>query len=65
MQTAKNTRNDDPVVRPALVHARAIPPLTHSEAIAMAKLELERFLALVAALSDRCLGFQPAGIGAT
>jgi uncharacterized protein (TIGR03083 family) len=52
MQTARNTRNDDPVVRPALVHARAIPPLSHHEAIRMAKLELERFLALMASLSD-------------
>jgi uncharacterized protein (TIGR03083 family) len=52
MQTARDTRNDDPVVRSALVNARAIPPLTHSEAIAMARLELERFLALVTSLSD-------------
>jgi uncharacterized protein (TIGR03083 family) len=52
MQTAKNTRNDDPVVRPALMHARAIPLLPHDEAVAMAKLELERFLALVTSLSD-------------
>jgi uncharacterized protein (TIGR03083 family) len=52
MQTAKNTRNDDPVVRPALVHARAILPLPHDEAVSMAKLELERFLALATSLSD-------------
>ena len=52
MQTARNTRNDDPVVRPALVHARAIPPLTHREAMSMAKLELERFLALVTSFSE-------------
>jgi uncharacterized protein (TIGR03083 family) len=52
MQTARNTRNDDPAVRPALVHARAIPALTHREAMSMAKLELERFLALVTSLSD-------------
>ena len=52
MQTSRDTRNDDPVVRPALVYARANPPLTHSEAVAMARLELERFLALVTSLSD-------------
>lgn len=52
MQTARNTSNEDPVVRPALVHARAIPPLSHSEAISMATLELERFLALVTSFSD-------------
>jgi uncharacterized protein (TIGR03083 family) len=52
MQTNSETRNDNPVARPALVHARAIPPLTHSEAIAMARFELDRFLALVANLSD-------------
>ena len=51
MQTSRDTRNDDPVVRPALVYARAIPPLTHSEAVAMARIELERFLALVTSLS--------------
>ena len=52
MQTASNTRNNDPVVRPALVHARAIPPLTHREAMSMAKLEFERFLALVTSFSE-------------
>ena len=52
MQTAKNTRNNDPVVQPALVHAKAIPPLTHRKAVSMAKLELERFLALVTSLSE-------------
>jgi uncharacterized protein (TIGR03083 family) len=52
MQTARDTRNDDPVVRSALVHTKAIPPLTHSEAAAMARLELERFLALATSLSD-------------
>lgn len=52
MQTMRNTSNDDLVVRPALVHARAIPPLTHREAMSMATLELERFLALVISLSD-------------
>jgi len=52
MQTTRNTRNDDPVVRPALVHARAIPPLTHDGAVSMAKLELERFLALVSSFSE-------------
>ena len=52
MQTARNTRNDDPVVRPALVHARAIPPLTHREAMSMAKLEFERFLTLVTSFSE-------------
>lgn len=51
MQTARDTRNDDHVVCPALVHARAIPPLTHSEAVVMAMLELEQFLALVNSLS--------------
>ncbi|SRR5258707_2091213 len=52
MQTVRNTSNDDPVVRPALVHARAILPLSHREAKAMATLELERFLALVTSLSE-------------
>ena len=52
MQTTKNTRNDNPVVRPALVHARAIPPLAHAEAVVMAKLELERFLALMTSFSE-------------
>ena len=52
MQTGRDTRNDDPLVRPALVYTRAIPPLTHSEAVAMARRELERFLALVTSLSD-------------
>lgn len=52
MQTARNTTNDDPVVRPALIHARAIPALSHDEAVSMAKLELERFLAVVTSLSD-------------
>ena len=51
MQTARDTRNHDHVMCPALVHARAIPPLTHSEAVVMARLELERFLALVNSLS--------------
>jgi hypothetical protein len=41
MQTARNTKNDDPVVRPLLVHAQAIPPLTHHEAMSMVKCELE------------------------
>ncbi len=52
MQTVRNTSNDDPVVRPALVHARAILPLSHREAMGMATLELERFLALVTSLSE-------------
>ena len=52
MQTARNTRNDDPVVHPALVHARAIPSLTHREAMSMAKLEFERFLTLVTSFSE-------------
>src|SRR5690349_5668887 len=52
MQTVRNTSNNDPVARPALVQARAIPPLSHSEAMGMATLELERFLALVTAFSD-------------
>ncbi len=51
MQTANNTKREDSVVRPALVHARAIPALTHQEARAMATLELERFLSLVTSLS--------------
>ena len=51
MQATRNTRNDEPLVRPALVHARAIPPLTHGEAVGMAKLEFERFLALVTSFS--------------
>src|SRR5258707_11871387 len=52
MQTVRNTSNDDPVVRPALVHARAILPLSHREAMGMATLELERFLALVTSLPE-------------
>jgi uncharacterized protein (TIGR03083 family) len=52
MQTASNTNREDSVVRPALAQARAIPPLTHAEATAMAMRELERFLALVTSLSD-------------
>ena len=51
MQATRNTQNDESVVRPALVHARAIPPLTHREAGGMAKLEFERFLALVTSFS--------------
>lgn len=51
MQTANNTKREDSVVRPALVHARAIPALTHQEARAMATFELERFLSLVTSLS--------------
>lgn len=51
MQTASNTKREDSVVHPALLHARAIPALTHQEARALATLELERFLALVTALS--------------
>lgn len=52
MQIVRNTSNVDPVVRPALVQASAIPPLSHHEAISMATLELERFLALVTSLSE-------------
>src|SRR5713226_4868040 len=52
MQTASNARNADSVVRPTLAQARAIPPLSHREAMGMARLELERFLALVTSLSD-------------
>ena len=52
MQTTRSTNREDFVVRPALAQARAIPPLTHVEARAMATLELERFLALVTSLSD-------------
>ncbi len=52
MQTTRDMRNDDPVVRPALVNSRAIPPLTHREAVNMAKLEFERFLALLTSFSD-------------
>jgi hypothetical protein len=52
MQTIRDTRNNDPVMHPTLVYARVIPPLPHSEAVAMARLELERFLALVISLSD-------------
>src|SRR5260221_327707 len=52
MQTVRNTSNDDPVVCPALVQARAILPLSHREAMGMATLELERFLALVTSLSE-------------
>lgn len=52
MQTVRNTSNDDPIVRPALVPARAILPLSHREAMGMATLELERFLALVTSLPE-------------
>ena len=52
MQTARDTRNNNSVVRPDLAYAGAIQPLTHSEAIAIARLELDRFLALVTILSD-------------
>ena len=52
MQTASNARNADSVVRPTLAQARAIPPLSHREAMGMARLELERFLALVTSLSE-------------
>lgn len=52
MQTVRKTSNNDPVVRPALVQARAIPPLSHREAMGMATLELERFLALVTSLPE-------------
>jgi hypothetical protein len=53
MQATRNTPNDVPVARPTLVHhARAIPPLTHREAVGMAKLEFERFLALVTSFSE-------------
>jgi uncharacterized protein (TIGR03083 family) len=52
MQTVRNTSNDDLDVRPALVQARAIPPLSHHAAMGMATIELERFLALVTSLSE-------------
>lgn len=52
MQTVRKTSNDDLVVRPAFVQARAIPPLSHHEAMGMASFELERFLALVTSLSE-------------
>jgi len=52
MQTVRNTSNGDRIVRSALVQARAIPPLSHHEAIGMATLELERFLALVTSLLE-------------
>src|SRR5260370_39725427 len=52
MQTVKCTSNYELVVRPALMQARAILPLSHREAMGMAKLELERFLALVTSLSE-------------
>lgn len=52
MQIARNTTNDDPVVRPTLIHARAIPPLSHGDAMRMARLELERFLTVVTSFSD-------------
>lgn len=52
MQTTRDTGNNNAVVRPDLAYAGAIQPLTHSEAIAMARLELDRFLALVTTLSD-------------
>ena len=52
MQTVRNMSNDDPAVRPALMQARAIPTLSHREAMGMATLELERFLALVTSLPE-------------
>lgn len=52
MQTVRDTSNDDSVLRPALVYASAIPPLSHREAMSMATLELERFLALVTSLPE-------------
>ncbi|HCP73688.1 MAG TPA: hypothetical protein DIU08_03505, partial [Ktedonobacter sp.] len=52
MQIVRNTSNEDPAVYPALVQARAIPPLSHREAMGMATIELERFLALVTSLSE-------------
>ena len=52
MQIARQTSTDDSFTRPALVHARAIPPLSHREATVMATLELERFLTLVTSLSE-------------
>jgi uncharacterized protein (TIGR03083 family) len=52
MQTARDTGNNNAVVLPDLAYAGGIQPLTHSEAIAMARLELDRFLALVTTLSD-------------
>lgn len=51
MPIAKNTINDDLVAQPALLRARAIPPLSHREAVRMATSELERFLAVVTSLS--------------
>ena len=51
MQTASNTQHEDSVGHPTLLHARAIPSLTHQEARAMATLELERFLAFITSLS--------------
>src|SRR5260370_32673493 len=52
MQTVKCTSNYELVVSPGLVYARAILPLSHHEAMGMATLELERFLALVTSLSE-------------
>ena len=52
MQTVRKTSNDDLVVRPAFVQARAIAPLSHHEAMGMATFEWERFLALVTSLSE-------------
>ena len=52
MQTARQASTDNPSMRPALVYARAISPLSHREATAMAMLELERFLTLVTSLSE-------------
>lgn len=52
MSIIRNTSTTDPVMSPAPMHARAIPPLSHREAKAMATLELERFLALVTSLSE-------------
>ena len=51
MQMTSNTKREDSVVHPALLHVRAIPALAHQEARAMATLELERFLALITSLS--------------
>src|SRR5260370_17061268 len=52
MQTASKGRNAESVVWPTLAEGRAIPPLSHREAMGMARLELERFLALVTSLSE-------------
>jgi uncharacterized protein (TIGR03083 family) len=52
MQQTLRQNDHNTVEPPALEMARRIPPLTHSEAAAMASAELERFLTLVGSLES-------------